>query len=195
MSHPAQIRTSHSTFVTVVLRVTRAPLFQRITHLLVESMESLPERLKETADFAKSLPWATEAQAAIDGGVSTVVHELSKYASVAMEATSEYVETGRAHSGVALARLKEVDDEFFRRPTELLARAIHEQPYATCAVGGAIAALMLPGTRGLLWRASFGRMQSEEVRRRRRRKQRHREWWRICFFWFFFFFIVPSPLT
>jgi hypothetical protein len=45
----------------------------------------------------------------------------------------------------------------------LYAPAIAEQPYATCAVAGSVGLLLLPSTRSLLWRASFGRMQSEEV--------------------------------
>jgi hypothetical protein len=52
-----------------------------------------------------------------------VVRELSKYTSVAFEAISEKVETGKAHSAVLTARLAEVDEELFKHPTALLSKA------------------------------------------------------------------------
>ena len=127
-------------------------------------MDNLPDGVRGAVELARGLPGASEATAAIDGSVSAVVHELSKAAAVASETATGYADVGSAHYEVLRARLAEADEAVFRWPTAFLARAVAEQPYATAAVGGAIAVVMLPGTRALLWRASFGRMQSEEVR-------------------------------
>lgn len=126
-------------------------------------MDNLTEQVKDAVDFVKSLPGASEAQGFIDSGVSAAVHELAKLTSVAAEATSEYVETGKAHSGILAERLREADEAFFTRPSSALARVVTEQPYAAAVAGGAALAMMIPGTRSLLWRASFGRFSSEEA--------------------------------
>jgi hypothetical protein len=54
----------------------------------------LPEQVREAVEFAKRLPGAAQAQAAIDGGVSLTVAQLSRSASVAMEAGAEGRGTG-----------------------------------------------------------------------------------------------------
>ena len=112
---------------TIFTGIRQSPRGPRVltssAHTHTAEMENLPEQLKDAVDFAKTLPGAADAQAAIYGGVSTLVHEASKYASVAWDATSVYVETGKAHSGILTARLKEVDEEFFKHPTALLAKA------------------------------------------------------------------------
>ena len=57
---------------------------------------------------------------------------------------------------------REIESRFFERPTAIATSAVTRAPYATAAGAVAVASLALPGTRALLWRATFGRLQSEE---------------------------------
>mmetsp|Transcript_19698 Transcript_19698/g.31902 ORF Transcript_19698/g.31902 Transcript_19698/m.31902 type:complete len:253 (-) Transcript_19698:66-824(-) len=127
------------------------------------------ERVKDAVAFAEKsipgisgIPGPAEAQAAIDGGITTAVHQLNLMTSVRLEAARGHIARGEAHARVIVARLQAVDNEFFRQPTALIASAIAEQPYTTLVATGIGAALLLPGTRRALWRATFGR-QSEEA--------------------------------
>ena len=120
-------------------------------------MESLKEVFKGTGALPEN------AKAAIDGGVDVAVAQLSKTVAVVAEASSDYVSTGRAHAEVARARLGELEDRAFAGPTAVISRAATEAPYATGAAAASLALLLLPASRRLLWRATFGRASSEEA--------------------------------
>ena len=121
----------------------------------------LPESLKAALGTAGG--GADAATSAVDAAVSSAVASASKLTAVAAEAVNDRVEIGRAHLEAASWELQSAEDKFFKAPSRALASAIERAPYATAAAGAALALLAVPGTRRILWHASFGRMQSEEA--------------------------------
>ncbi|ACO65640.1 predicted protein [Micromonas commoda] len=121
----------------------------------------LPESLKAALGTAGG--GADAATSAVDAAVSSAVASASKLTAVAAEAVNDRVEIGRAHLEAASWELRSAEDKLFKAPSRALASAIDRAPYATAAAGAALALLAVPGTRRILWHASFGRMQSEEA--------------------------------
>ena len=121
----------------------------------------LPESLKAALGTAGG--GVDAATSAVDAAVSSAVASASKLTAVAAEAVNDRVEIGRAHLEAASWELQSAEDKFFKAPSRALASAIERAPYATAAAGAALALLAVPGTRRILWHASFGRMQSEEA--------------------------------
>ena len=143
--------------------VATKPIFARLADRTSSEPPGmdLPESLKAALGTAGG--GAGAATSAVDAAVSSAVASASKLTAVAVEAVNDRVEFGRAHLEVASWELQSAEDKFFKAPSRALASAIERAPYATAAAGAALALLAVPGTRRILWHASFGRMQSEEA--------------------------------
>ena len=156
----ASFRSSSSFIVEPALRSLprRAPRPPRAR----ASME-LPPPVRDVLDaVAGALPGAATASNVVDSAVSSIVRIGSTRVAVATEVASAQIAVARSRLDAVETAAREIESRFFERPTAIATSAVTRAPYATAAGAVAVASLALPGTRALLWRATFGRLQSEE---------------------------------
>ena len=126
-------------------------------------LDGAPPPVRDVLDaVAGALPGAATASNVVDSAVSSIVRIGSTRVAVATEVASAQIAVARSRLDAVETAAREIESRFFERPTAIATSAVTRAPYATAAGAVAVASLALPGTRALLWRATFGRLQSEE---------------------------------
>jgi hypothetical protein len=115
------------------------------------------------ARVAQATAATTMASDAIDRTTSDAAFAVAKTIEVARERVDEVRGTAQAHAGVLVERARESEDAFFKRASKEMAERARANPASVGAGALALALIVLPGPRALLWRATMGRLQSEEA--------------------------------